>query len=139
MSTEDNKALVRRLLEAGQSGNWVLLAEVMAEDVLDHYAFPGQAPGLEGVKQGFEMFRAAFPDLQITIEDMIAEGDKVASRLRVRGTHQGEFFGIPPTGRQVSISAIHIHRIAGGKVREHWGNNDDLGLLQQFGVIPPMG
>jgi predicted ester cyclase len=82
------------------------------------------------------MFRAAFPDLHGTIEDQIAEGDKVVSRMTYRGTHQGELMGIPPTGKQVTMSFIGIHRITAGKVAEGWVNFDALGMMQQLGVIP---
>ncbi len=139
MSTEANKALVRRLLAAGQAGDLAVLDAIIDADVIDHAAFPGQPPGLEGVKEGFAVFRAAFPDLQITVEDMIAAADTVVSRITISGTQHGTFFGIPPTGRRVSISGIHIHQIDGGKVSEHWGCNDDLGMLQQLGAIPAPG
>jgi predicted ester cyclase len=85
------------------------------------------------------MFRAAFPDGSMTIEDMIAEGEKVVTRKTYRGTHQGEFLSIPPTGRHVSLGLIDIMRIVDGKVVEHWNVGDDLGMLQQLGVIPPLG
>jgi predicted ester cyclase len=77
----------------------------------------------------------AFPDLQITVEDMVAEGDKVAVRWRLRATHQGEFMGIPPTGNQVTMTGIDINRLEGGRLVERWGNEDMLGLLQQLGVM----
>ena len=84
---------------------------------------------------------SAFPDLQMNVEDMIAEGDKVVARVRMSGTHQGEFMGIDPTGNRVEISGIDILRVADGKIVEHWGNFDDLGMMQQLGVIeqPPSG
>jgi predicted ester cyclase len=85
------------------------------------------------------MFRAAFPDGSMTIEDMIAEGEKVVTRKTYRGTHQGELLSIPPTGRHVSVGLIDIMRIVDGKVVEHWNVGDDLGMLQQLGVIPPLG
>jgi predicted ester cyclase len=85
------------------------------------------------------MFRQAFPDSYFTIEDMIAEGDKVVTRKTFHGTHEGEFMGIPPTRRRVSISLIDIVRIAGGRVVEHWSLADNLGMMQQLGVIPQPG
>ena len=85
------------------------------------------------------MYLSAFPDLHITVEDMIAEGDKIVARLTMRGTHQGAFLGIPPTGKQVTGTAIDINRITGGKSVEHWNNSDTLGLLQQLGVVPLPG
>ncbi len=85
------------------------------------------------------MWRAGFPDLHITIEDIIAEGDKVATRATARGTHKGEFMNIPPTGKQVTVTSIAIQQIAGGKVVEVWVNIDHLGMMQQLGAVPPPG
>ncbi len=92
----------------------------------------------KGEKQYIVLFHAAFPDAHITLEDTIAEEDKVASRWILRGTHQGELRGVPPTGKQVTVTEIGINRIAGGKFEESWVNFDVLGLLQQLGVIPAM-
>ncbi len=85
------------------------------------------------------MYRSAFPDLQATVEDQVAEGDKVASRFTFRGTHRGELAGIPPTGNQVEVTGIVISRIEGGKGAEDWSNYDALGMMQQLGVVPPPG
>jgi steroid delta-isomerase-like uncharacterized protein len=137
MSTEENKALNRRLVEEGFSkGNFDVLDELIAEDCLDYSAPPGSPSGLEGVKQFFTMFRSAFPDLYYEIEDRIAEADKVVTRTTWHGTHQGAFLGIPPTGKQVAVTGIDITRWADGKAVEHWGNQDLLGLMQQLGVVP---
>ncbi|HKZ86060.1 MAG TPA: ester cyclase [Anaerolineae bacterium] len=141
MSTEENKAFARRAYDAFnqglRTGNLAALDEVIAGNMVDHNPAPGQGPGLEGAKQVFTQFFAAFPDLQFTVEDMIAEGDKVASRITARGTHKGDFQGIPATGKQVMQTGIDILRIAGGKIVERWGEFDNLGLLQQLGVVPP--
>ena len=141
MSTEENKTVARRAYDAFnqglRTGNLAALDEVIAANMVDHNPAPGQGPGLEGAKQVFTQFFAAFPDLQFTVEDMIAEGDKVASRITARGTHKGDFQGIPATGKQVMQTGIDILRIAGGKVVERWGQFDDLGMLQQLGVVPP--
>jgi steroid delta-isomerase-like uncharacterized protein len=141
MSTEANKAVARRTYEtfntAVRTGNFGALEEVLAANTVDHNPTPGQAPGLEGVKQVFGMFRTAFPDLRFTVEDIIAEGDKVVSRITAHGTHKGDFQGIPPTGKQTTQTGIDILRIAGGKVVERWGEFDNLGLMQQIGVVPP--
>ncbi len=139
MSAEENKAIARRAYEIFSSGNLEALEEVIAPDLVDHNAAPGQAPGIEGTRQGFGMLRAAFPDLRITPEDLIGEGDLVVARLTVTGTHQGEFQGLPPTGKQVTMSGIEIVRLAGGKAVERWGEFDTLGLLQQLGAIPAPG
>ncbi len=137
--SEQNKALVHRTYEIFNARNLDALEEVMAANMVDHNAAPGQAPGLEGTKQFFRMLFAAFPDFHITVEDMIAEGDKVVARVRVTGTHNGEFMGIPATGRPFTQTGIDIIRIAGGKAVERWGEFDNLGLMQQLGVIPSQG
>ncbi|HEX5689274.1 MAG TPA: ester cyclase, partial [Roseiflexaceae bacterium] len=104
--------------------------------VLDHYAPPGLPPGREGWNMNRKLFRAAFPDGHWAIEDIVGEGDRVAARATFTGTHRGEFFGIPATGKRVTIQAIHICRLAGDKIVEHWAKGDDLGMLMQLGAIP---
>jgi steroid delta-isomerase-like uncharacterized protein len=141
MSAEENKAIARRGYEAINQNNLDALDEVVAPDITDHDPAPGQAPGLEGVKQWFSSMHTAFPDFRMNVEDMIAEGDKVVARVRLSGTHQGEFMGIDATGNRVTITGIDILRInADGKIMERWGNFDDLGMMQQLGVMePPSG
>ena len=139
MSTEQNNAIKLQAYQAVNQKNLDALDEVIASDVINHSARPGQAPGLEGVKQLFSSLHAAFPDFHIDVEDMIAEGDKVVARVTGSGTHQGEFMGIAPTGNRVEFSAIDIARIAGGKIVEHWSNSDQLGMMQQLGAIPSPG
>jgi steroid delta-isomerase-like uncharacterized protein len=136
MSTETNKALVRRAAEGFSTGDIATLDEFYAADMVDHNPAPGQAPGLEGLKQSFMMFHSAFPDMSYTLEDIIAEGDKVVTRGTIRGTHKGAFLGIPPTGNQVAVTGIDIWRVADGKPVEVWHNEDQLGMMQQLGVIP---
>jgi steroid delta-isomerase-like uncharacterized protein len=138
MSTEDNKALVRRGFEAVNQKKLAVFDELLNPDVVLHNAST-TVQGLEGYKQFLSMLITAFPDLQFTIEDMIAEGDFVVVRYTTRSTHQGNFMGIPPTGKQVSGTGIFIDRIVNGKAVEQWINSDTLGLLQQLGVIPTMG
>ena len=138
MSTEDNKAHVRRGFEAVNQKNLAVFDELLTPDVVFHTASTTMQ-GLEAYKQFLSMYMTAFPDLHFTIEDMIAEGDTVVARFTTRGTHQGNFMGIPPTGKQGSGTRIFIDRIVNGKAVEQWFNTDDLGLLQQLGVIPPMG
>ncbi len=143
MSTEENKATMRRVYDtfnrAVSTGDMSLLDEALAADLVDHNPVPGQAPGLEGVKQVFSQFRAAFPDFRIMVDDQIAEGDKVVSRLTLRGTHKGDFQGVPATGKQFAVTGIDIVHVAGGKAGDRWGELDNLGLLQQLGVVPPPG
>ncbi len=143
MSTEENKALMRRAYEtmtnAVRTGDFSPLGALIAADVVDHNPAPGQKPGLEGVVEVFTMFRAAFSDFRMEVEDMIAEGDQVASRITIRGKHTGAFMGIPPTGKEIAQTGIDIARIAGGKAVERWGEFDNVGLLQQLGAMPGPG
>ncbi len=137
MSIAENKELVRRLMEEDISqGNEAVAEAIIADDFFDHTNPPDMQRGLAGHKAIVRLFRAAFPDQWWHIEDMIAEGDKVVARTTMRGTHQGDFFGIAPTGRRVELSGVHILRIANGRIAEHWGNNDDLGMMRQLGAIP---
>ena len=137
MTAETNKATIRRIVEEIQNGdNLALIDELVAPTFVNHTPAPSLSPDREGIKHLLSMFRAAFPDGVMTIEDMIAEGDKVVSRKTYRGTHQGEFLGIPPTGRQVSVGLIDIMRLIDGQVVEHWSVGDDLSMLQQLGVLP---
>jgi len=138
MSVEKNKALVRRLVEAVNTRSWGVLDEVMAPDYVDHYALPGQKPGREGYRESFISTTNALPDLQYTIEDMIAEGDKVAVRFTWSGTHRGEIMGIAPTNKRVTCTRLSILRIVSGKIVEDWGFSDRLGFMEQLGVIPPI-
>ena len=137
MSIEQNKASFRRMLEEVlNQGTISLIDELVAPDFVEHEELPPGIPaGREGVKQLFTTLRGAFPDLKATI-DVIAEGDKVVARSTWSGTHQGEFMGIPPTGVKINVPGISIFRIAGGKIVEHWGEEDVLGWLQQLGAIP---
>ncbi len=136
--TADNKALNRRFVEEViNQGNIEAIDELIDPGVVDHAALPGFPTGREGAKQFFAMMRSAFPDLHLTIEDMIAEGDKVVMRSTWSGTHQGEFMGISATGRRVTVSAIDISRVADGRIVEHWEQSDALGLMQQLGVVSP--
>lgn len=140
MSTEQNKALVRRLEEVFNRGNISLVDELFAPDFVEHEELPpGIPPGREAVKQLTTMFRSAFPDFKATIDDIVAEGDKVVIRQTWSGTHKGEFMGVPPTGKSVSFGVIDIVRIAGGKLVEHWGQMDMMGMMQQLGAIPTPG
>lgn len=139
MSTEDNKALMRRVYEEiYNQKNLTLIDELAAADFVFHGGSRA-IQGREAYKQFALMYIAAFPDLHFTIEDMIAEGDTVVVRHTLRGTHKGDFMGIPPTGKQATVTGITITRIANGKGVETWADGDDLGLMQQLGVIPAQG
>jgi steroid delta-isomerase-like uncharacterized protein len=139
MSAEQNKAIVRRWVEGGWNGGDLdLVDELYAQDyTLNDPAMP--VHGREGFKQYVTMYRSVFPDLRFTLEDLVAEGDKVAWRLTARGTHKGALMGIPPTDKQVAISAIVVSRFDNGKWAEDWLNIDMLGMLQQIGAIPAPG
>lgn len=141
MPTEQNKALVRQMVEqVFNRGDVGLVDEFLAPDFVEHEELPPGLPrGREGVKQFFTTFRSAFPDFRATIDDIVAEGDKVVVRQSWSGTHKGEFMGVPPTGKSVSFGVIDIMRIAGGKFVEHWGQSDSMGLMQQLGAIPTPG
>jgi steroid delta-isomerase-like uncharacterized protein len=140
MSVEDNNAAVQRMgEEVFNQGNLDVLDELVAQDVVDHDPTPGQASGREGIKPFVSTLRTAFPDLQLAVENMVAEGDYVAFNYTINGTHQGEFMGIEPTGKQVSVRAMEMVRIAGGQMVDRWGNTDQLGLLDQLGALPPIG
>ena len=138
MSVETNKALVRRFYEEIDKGNVEALDELVATDYLDHNPppFPGLPPGREGLKQAFKLFWAATPGYH-HIEDQIAEGDKVVTRLTSFGKHEGDLPGAPRTGNDLKMTSITIHRIADGKLVEKWAEKDVLGFLQQIGVMPP--
>jgi steroid delta-isomerase-like uncharacterized protein len=140
MSAEGSKGIVRRFVEEVQNGGDVAAVdEFAAPGYVNHSAPPGVPPDREGLKQLTALFRAAFPDGRMTIEEMVAEGERVATRKTFRGTHRGELMGIPPTGKVVEIGLIDIVRLVDGKVVESWSAADDLGLLRQLGVLPPPG
>ncbi|HEX6554383.1 MAG TPA: ester cyclase [Ktedonobacteraceae bacterium] len=139
MSTEDNKALMRRAYEeVYNQRNLAVLDELCVPDFVYHSASM-TIQGLEAYKHFASLLFAAFPNGRFSIEDMIAEGDRVVVRHTFRGSHQGDFRGIAPTDKQVTTTAIVISRIANGKAIEAWFNGDDLGRMQQLGVIPVPG
>ena len=141
MSSEQHKAIPRRITEeAWNRGNLDILDELIAPDFIRHTPLrPEGIHGIEGFKQHVAGTRAAFPDAEFLIEDEIAEGDRVVNRWTFRGTHRGEFGGIPATGKAVTMTGRGIVRIADGKVAEIWDEADALGLLRQLGVIPTPG
>jgi steroid delta-isomerase-like uncharacterized protein len=139
-SAEENTALIRRLNEEfWNAGKAAVFDEVFAPDYVDHSPAPGQAPDREGFRQVAAALRAALPDLSSTIEDLVAEADKVAWRWSLRATHRGPLLGIPATGKPITLTGITINRIADGQIVERWSQVDNLGLLQQLGVIPAPG
>jgi steroid delta-isomerase-like uncharacterized protein len=136
MSTKENKAIIRRNYEeAFNDGNLSVLDEIVAPEFILHGAPPGST-GPEVLRQAMRSLRTAFPDGHMTVEDLIAEGDKVVARLTLRGTHSGDFQGIPPTGKQVTMTGISISRITDNKIQEYWSNRDDLEVMRQLGALP---
>jgi steroid delta-isomerase-like uncharacterized protein len=136
--SDQHKTLVRRLFEeVANKGNYDAANAMVHPDFIGHSSNPEtDTVGLDGYKQFFKMLRSAFPDLRITVEEQVAEGDRVVTRWTARATHRGEFMGIPASGKQGVMTGINIDRVVDGKVAECWSNSDDLGLLRQIGAIP---
>ena len=136
MTAEENKTVVRALWEGlFNRGDVALAHDLIAPDFVNH-AIPGAAPGPEALAQAARLYRAAFPDGLFAIEEMLADGDRVAMRNTFTGTHRSVFMGVSPTGRRVTQEQIHIVRVVGGKVAEHRAVRDDLTLLRQLRAIP---
>jgi steroid delta-isomerase-like uncharacterized protein len=134
--TESSKTIVHRYTEAFNNRELSIIDEIVADNFVDHDYPPDLPPGPEGVKLWFNTLFTAFPDSRALIEDVIAEEDKVAIRFQLVGTHEGEFMGLPASGKQFSMTAISIFRIADGKLVEGWQNADRLGLMQQLELVP---
>jgi steroid delta-isomerase-like uncharacterized protein len=134
-----DKATIRRSRDAMNTGNWELTSktidEVFQPDVLIRTPLPTQATGAQAIKEVFATLHRAFPDLHVTIDDLIEEGDKVVARQTVTGTHQGEYMGLPPTGKPVTYNEIFIVRFVNGRIAETWGVVDVLSQMKQLGVI----
>jgi predicted ester cyclase len=136
-STEANKAMVRRFVdEVMNQGKVDVIDELVATDYVEHQTPPGAPATRDGLKQMMTSLHQAFPDLHVTLDDTISEGDKVVMRTTTHGTQKGEFMGIAPTNKEMTMTGIDIVRFQGGKAVEHWGNEDDLGMMQQLGAIP---
>lgn len=134
---EENKAMVRRsYAEMFNRGDLSNVEAFIAPDCIDHEVHPGTNRGPDAMRGLIPMLRTAFPDLTFTIEELVAEGDLVAGRFTMHGTHQGPLMGIPPTGRIVEQSHMHFFRFRDGKAVEHWGVRNDLVLMRQLGVVP---
>ena len=142
MEAEENKAKMRSLLEeAFGQGNVDVVDEVLDPDFVcyDPNSESGEVRGADTIKGEIEYFRSAVPDLTYTVEDQIAEGEKVVTRYTVSGTHQGEFFGVAPTGERITMSGISIDRFESGKIVEEWPEYDLLGVMRQLGAVPAPG
>ena len=139
MSIEENKIIVRRFFEVGSSrGDLDAANELLAPDFVLHVPLPC-SPGIRGIDEVVSACRAAFQDLYVTVEDMVAEKDMVAARFTARGVHKGDFMGLPPTGKPIAMTGMEIFRLENGKIAELWGEANLLGLMQQLGILPPMG
>ena len=137
IEAERNKAVVRRFIEEVQNQrDWAAYDELNAPDFVNLSAPPGVPSDREGGKMFLTAFANAFPDSHITIDDMIAEGDRVVTKKTMTGTHTGEFNGIAPTGRRVELQYVDILRLRDGQITEHWLSMDQLSFMQQLGVIP---
>lgn len=135
----ENKALVSRFFEVGPSrGDLRAARELLADDFALHVPLPC-SPGVQGIIEVISACRAAFEHLDVTVEDMVAEGDRVAARFVARGIHRGDFMGQPATGRSITMTGIEIFRIEKGRIAELWGEANLLGLMGQLGILPPSG
>lgn len=137
MPADDNRKVMQRFMEFINTASEKLAAELISPDAIFHVPGgpePMRGPG--GYLAIVGMIRDGFPDIQWTLEEMIAEGDRVAARFTMRGTHQGTFFGVPPSGKQIAVQAMNFYRLAGGQFVEEHGQPDMLGLLQQIGAVP---
>ena len=136
--SEENKALFRRFMDEVVNGrNFSAIDDLMETNYVEHSPPPpGVGTGTAGMKQILEMFTSAFPDMRSTIDELIAEDDKVVGIITTTGTHRGEFMGNPASGKQINLSEIHVVRIVNGKAVEHWGLQDQLSLMQQIGAMP---
>jgi len=136
MSTEENKNLVRRYQEAYNTGKLDELDGILAPNLISHNHLPGVPTGLAGAKMVHQGLLTSFPDSKTTIEDLVAEGDRVVMRGTATGTHKGPFGGAPPTGKSFKVTTMSVFRIANGKIVEHWGVVDGTGVMQQLGLMP---
>jgi steroid delta-isomerase-like uncharacterized protein len=137
---EQNRAIYERFChEVLVNGNTDAIEQLVDPSVISHSPFPGQAPGRDGFKRAFAMFRAAFPELRVAIHDIIASDDKVVGYFTVTGVHSGAFMGIAPTGKTVTYDEMAIVRIANGKIVEHWSVADTLSMMQTLGMVTMAG
>jgi steroid delta-isomerase-like uncharacterized protein len=134
---ETNKRVIERYIEeAWNKGNVAVLDEIIAPHYINHSpGVPGPRPGPEGLKPIILGLRSAFPDLRFVVHDMLVTEEKVALRCTMHGTHRGELFGMPPTGRRIQVSQMQIEHLQDGKIVEHWRQSDDLGMMRQLGLV----
>jgi steroid delta-isomerase-like uncharacterized protein len=137
--SDANKSVSRRLVEeAFNQGKYDVIEELIVPTFVNHDPATGDVKGYDGVRQNIDGYRSAFPDLKITIEEQLAEGDLVATRWTATGTHKGELLGIAPTGKQATVTGVTIDKLKDGKIVESWNNWDTLGMMRQLGVVPEL-
>ena len=139
MSTVNRDSVRRIFEEAFNNGNFAFAEQLIDANYVDHSPIPSPAPGLEGFKKRIAMMRSVFSNLEFTVDDLLAEGEKIAFRWTFRGLHTGMFAGRPPTGKPVTFAGINIEYLVDGKIVEHWSVFDMQNLMQQLGAIPPLG
>ncbi len=134
--SEDNKAFFRQFIDGMNAQDLDFIDRLLDPNFIEHDPEPGVEPGIEGIKQIIGMFYSGFPDLHVTINQLVTEGDIVVGHMTTEGTQTGEFMGIPASGKKMSITEIHMVRIANGKAVEHWGLANALAMMQQLGQMP---
>ena len=133
---EDAKTLLRRFYDEVGAGNLGVIDELVADNFIEHEAFPGLEPNKEGLKKFFSMLHSAFPDLRMEVHEMLADDDLASARVTATGTHEGEFMGLQPGGRRIDVQIFDMLRISDGQVTEHWGVVDAMTMMRQLGAIP---
>ena len=139
MSKESSLAALTTFAEAVNTGNFDLFDQVVAPDCIDHDPAPGQSPGAAGYRMFFGGMRAAFPDMKVSLETAVQEGDTIAFAYTITGTHTGPLLGVPASGKKIKIRGLQVSKFKDGKMTERWGSSDELGLLKQIGAIPDAG
>ena len=134
--SEENKAFFKRFVDGMNAKDVGAIEQLMSPNFVDHDLPPGQAPGIEGMREMMRGFFAGFPDLKVKINQLIAEGDLAVGAMTTEGTQTGEFMGIPASGKKISMTEMHMVRVVDGKAVEHWGVADAMGMMQQLGVTP---
>ena len=134
--SEQNKAVFEKLMSALNAKDMATMESLIADDFVDNDAMPGMAPGRQGMIDMMGMFVGAFPDLNIVVEHWVAEGDLVVGVMTTKGTQNGEFMGMPASGKKFSVREMHMVRVANGKMAEHWGLSNEMSMMQQLGLMP---
>tara|TARA_B110000014_G_C20000712_1_gene518570 strand:+ start:58 stop:468 length:411 start_codon:yes stop_codon:yes gene_type:complete len=134
--SEQNKAVFEKLMSALNAKDMATMESLIADDFVDNDAMPGMAPGRQGMIDMMGMFVGAFPDLNVVVEHWVAEGDLVVGVMTTKGTQNGEFMGMPASGKKFSVREMHMVRVANGKMAEHWGLSNEMSMMQQLGLMP---